>query len=202
MAEGIWRNNPVFVQVLGICSALAVTTRLSNSLVMGGALVFVLAVSSLTISLLRHGIPRRIRMIVEMAVIATAVITVDQLLRAFHWDMSRRLGPYVGLIITNCIVMGRAEAFALHNRPWDSLVDGVANGLGYAAVLAVIGFVRELVGSGAVLGYQALSPELYQGNQVFILAPGAFFTLGFLIWVLKAWSPAWGSTGTRGGGMR
>ena len=206
--EGTWRNNPILVQVLGICSALAVTTRLSNSLVMGGALVFVLGVSNVVLSLLRRGIPRRIRMMVEMAVIATAVITVDQMLRAFYWDMSQRLGAYVGLIITNCIIMGRAEAFALHNRPWDSLVDGVTNGLGYAAVLAVIGCFRELVGSGSLLGLQLLPPELYQGNQVFILAPGAFFALGFLIWILKAWAPAGRrapalpSAGSASGGLR
>ncbi len=204
-AEGVWRSNPIFVQVLGICSALAVTNRLSNSLVMGGALIFVLAVSNVVLSLLRRGIPRRIRMIVEMAVIATAVIAVDQLLQAFYWDMSQRLGAYVGLIITNCIVMGRAEAFALHNPPWDSLVDGVANGLGYAAVLAIIGTFRELVGFGSLLGWQVLSPEIYQGNQLFILAPGAFFTLGFLIWILKAWKPLSGPGGVPGaptGGTR
>ena len=192
-AEGVWRSNPIFVQVLGVCSALAVTNRLSNSLVMGGALIFVLAVSNVVLSLLRRGIPRRIRMIVEMAVIATAVITVD------------RLGAYVGLIITNCIVMGRAEAFALHNPPWDSLVDGAANGLGYAAVLAIIGAFRELVGFGSLLGWQVLSPEIYQGNQLFILAPGAFFTLGFLIWILKAWKPLSGPGGLPGapaGGTR
>jgi len=201
-AEGAWRSNPIVVQVLGVCSALAVTNRLANSLVMGGALIFVLAVSNLVLSLLRRGIPRRIRMIVEMAVIATAVITVDQLLRAFYWDMSKQLGPYVGLIITNCIVMGRAEAFALHNPPWDSLLDGVANGLGYTGVLAVIGAFRELVGSGSLLGYQLLSPEYYQGNQIVVLAPGAFFALGFLIWVLKAWRPALGATAPTAGGAQ
>lgn len=185
-AQGTWWNNPIFVQVLGICSALAVTNRLASSLVMGGALVFVLAVSNGVLSLIRRGIPRRIRMIVEMAVIATAVVTFDQLLRAFYWDMSKQLGPYVALIITNCIVMGRAEAYALYNPPLNSLVDGVANALGYAGVLAVIGVFRELVGSGSLLGYQLLPTDIYLGNQVFILAPGAFFALGFLIWILKA----------------
>ena len=181
LKEGMWANNPISMQILGICSALAVTNKLENSLVMGAALVFVCAMSNLLVSLLRNATPRRIRMIVEVAIIATFVIIFDQFLKAFYWDMSKNLGPYVGLIITNCIVMGRAEAFALQNPPLLSVVDGVSNGLGYAAVLAIIGFFREFVGSGEVLGRTILSSEWYTGNQVMILAPGAFLALGFLI---------------------
>ena len=178
---GLWHNNPISIQVLGICSALAVTNRLENALIMGAALVFVTGSSNLMISLLRNITPHRIRMIAEMAVIATFVILFDQLLKAFYWDMSMRLGPYVGLIITNCILMGRAEAFALQKPPVISLVDGIANGLGYACVLAIIGFFRELLGSGTVLGASVLSPAWYPANQVIVLAPGAFLALGVLI---------------------
>ncbi len=179
--DGVWHDNPISIQILGICSALAVTNRLANALVMGGALVFVCAMSNLFVSFLRTVTPRRIRMIAEVAIIATFVIVFDQFLKAFYWEMSKQLGPYVGLIITNCIVMGRAEAFALQNRPVLSVVDGVANGLGYAAVLAVIGFIRELLGTGQVLGLTVLPPDWYTSNQVMILAPGAFFALGFVI---------------------
>ncbi len=188
--EGIWRKNPISIQMLGICSALAVTNRLENALVMGGALVFVTSMSNLFVSLLRKTMPRRIRMITEMAIIATFVILFDQFLKAFYWDMSKQLGPYVGLIITNCIVMGRAEAFALQNPPLLCVVDGVANGLGYAAVLAIIGFVRELSGTGKVLGHTVLQPEWYTGNQVMVLAPGAFLALGFLIALFNVLNPA------------
>ncbi|MHC4165204.1 MAG: NADH:ubiquinone reductase (Na(+)-transporting) subunit D [Planctomycetota bacterium] len=190
LKEGVWLSNPISIQILGICSALAVTNRLANSLVMGAALVFVCAMSNLFVSFLRTRTPRRIRMIAEVAIIATFVILFDQFLKAFYWDMSKRLGPYVGLIITNCIVMGRAEAFALQNRPALSVLDGVANGLGYAAVLAIIGFVRELLGSGSVLGFALLPPDWYTPNQVMILAPGAFIALGFLIAVFNAVNPA------------
>jgi len=181
LREGTWGNNPISMQILGICSALAVTNKLENSLVMGAALIFVCAMSNLLVSLLRNATPRRIRMIAEVAIIATFVIIFDQILKAFYWDMSKNLGPYVGLIITNCIVMGRAEAFAMQNPPVVSVVDGIANGLGYAAVLGVIGFFRELAGSGKILGHVVLSPDWYSGNQVMILAPGAFLALGFLI---------------------
>jgi len=183
--EGVWRVNPVAVQVLGICSALAVTNRLENSLVMGAALVFVTVGSNLFVSLLRNVTPRRIRMIAEVAIIATFVIVFDQVLKAYYWEMSKQLGPYVGLIITNCIVMGRAEAFALSNRPVVAMVDGLANGLGYAAVLAVIGFFRELLGTGGLFGVQVLSESWYTPNQLAILAPGAFIGLGFLIAVFN-----------------
>ena len=189
LKDGVWHNNPISIQILGICSALAVTNRLENALVMGGALVFVTAMSNLFVSLLRGLTPRRIRMIAEVAIIATFVILFDQFLKAFYWDMSKQLGPYVGLIITNCIVMGRAEAFALQNRPLLSLVDGAANGLGYAFVLAIIGFVRELSGTGKLFGHPILSAAWYTPNQLMILAPGAFIALGFVIALLNAVKP-------------
>jgi Na+-transporting NADH:ubiquinone oxidoreductase subunit D len=186
LKEGAWHNNPISVQMLGVCSALAVTSRLENSLVMGAALIFVCIGSNVFVSLLRKIVPRRIRMIAEVAIIATFVILFDQILKAFYWPMSRQLGPYVGLIITNCIVMGRAEAFALQNRPLVSIVDGLANGLGYAAVLAIIGFFRELLGSGQVMGHTVLAADWYTPNQLMILAPGAFIALGFLIALYNA----------------
>ena len=185
LSEGLWKGNPISVQILGICSALAVTSRLENSLVMGLALIFVCIGSNLFVSLLRRVTPRRIRMIAEVAIIATFVILFDQFLKAFYWEMSKTLGPYVGLIITNCIVMGRAEAFALQNPPLVSMLDGLANGLGYAFVLAIIGFVRELLGTGMVLGYEVLSAQWYTPNQLMVLAPGAFIVLGILIAVFN-----------------
>ena len=189
LQDGLYKANPVTHQVLGICIFLAVTNRLENSLVMGAALIFVLSMSNLIISLLRTLIPNRIRMIVEVAVIATFVIFLDQFLKAFYWDMSQRLGPYVALIITNCIVMGRAEAFALQNPPFASFFDGVANGLGYAAILAIIGLGRELIGSGTIFGLTVLSESWYPPNLIFMLAPGAFIAAGFLIWVLNTLNP-------------
>ncbi len=186
LREGVWTTNPIAIQTLGICSALAVTNRLENSLVMGCALIFVCAMSNLFVSLLRTFTPRRIRMIAEVAIIATFVILFDQFLKAFYWDMSKQLGPYVGLIITNCIVMGRAEAFALQNPPMLSVLDGLANGFGYAVVLGIIGFCRELLGTGKVFGTTWLSADWYTPNQVMILAPGAFIALGFLIAVFNA----------------
>ena len=207
LIEGLWKSNPISIQVLGVCSALAVTNRLENSLVMGVALIFVCVGSNLFVSLLRNITPRRIRMIAEVAIIATFVILFDQFLKAFYWDMSKMLGPYVGLIVTNCIVMGRAEAFALQNKPVVSMVDGAANGLGYAVVLAIIGAFREILGTGKVLGYAIMDftfsiPEFsiwfikipkitifpegwYEPNQLMILAPGAFIALGLLIAVFN-----------------
>ena len=169
------------------CWALAVTNRFENALVMGGALIFVTAMSNVFVSLLRQATPRRVRMIAEVAIIATFVIIFDQFLKAFYWDMSRRLGPYVGLIITNCIVMGRAEAFGLQNPPVMAFVDGASNGMGYAMVLAIIGFVRELVGTGRVEMIEKVSgmpltlTNWYEPNQLMVLAPGAFIALGALI---------------------
>jgi Na+-transporting NADH:ubiquinone oxidoreductase subunit D len=168
--EGAWTFNPLAIQVLGICSALAVTNRVETSFVMGGALIFVSVGSNLFVSLLRNYIPHRIRMMAEVAIIATFVILFDQFLKAFYWPMSKQLGPYVGLIITNCIVMGRAEAFALQNKPALSMMDGFANGIGYA---------------GQVLGFTFLSDKWYTPNQLMILAPGAFFTLGIIIAVFN-----------------
>jgi len=186
LKDGAWTSNPLAVQVLGICSALAVTNRLESSLVMGAALIFVCVGSNLFVSLLRKRTPHRIRMITEVAIIATFVILFDQFLKAFYWDMSKQLGPYVGLIITNCIVMGRAEAFALQNPPILSIVDGAANGLGYAVALAIIGFFRELLGAGEVLGYTVLGSGWYTPNQLMILAPGAFFVFGVVIAIFNA----------------
>lgn len=186
LKDGVWAENPVAIQVLGICSALAVTNRLENSLVMGVALIFVCVGSNLLVSLMRNIMPRRIRMIAEVAIIATFVIIFDQILKAYYWEMSKQLGPYVGLIITNCIIMGRAEAFALQNPPIVSAVDGLANGLGYAAVLAIIGAARELLGTGKLMGVELLSSEWYTPNQLMVLAPGAFVMLGFLIAAFNA----------------
>jgi len=189
LADGVYKANPVTYQVLGICIFLAVTTRVANALVMGFALIFVTAMSNLIVSLLRAQIPRRIRMIAEVAIIATFVILFDQFLKAFYWDMSKQLGPYVALIITNCIVMGRAEAFAIQNPPLPALIDGIANGIGYAIILILIAGFRELIGFGTILGLTILSPEWYQRNILFIMAPGAFFMAGFLIWVLNCINP-------------
>jgi Na+-transporting NADH:ubiquinone oxidoreductase subunit D len=195
LKDGIWRNNPISIQILGICSALAVTNRFENALVMGVALIFVATSSNVFVSLLRNITPRRIRMMAEMAVIATSVIVFDQFLKAFYWDMSKQLGPYVGLIITNCIVMGRAEAFALQNPPVLSVVDGLANGLGYAVILAVIGFFRELLGTGKVLLFEKwfdLPLDIsvwYERNLIMIMAPGAFVALGFLIALFNVLKP-------------
>jgi Na+-transporting NADH:ubiquinone oxidoreductase subunit D len=183
LKEGVWTSNPLAIQILGICSALAVTNKLSNSLVMGIAMMFVTVGSNLFVSLLRNWIPHRIRMIAEVAIIATFVILFDQFLKAYYWEMSKQLGPYVGLIITNCIVMGRAEAFALQNPPLVSMVDGLANGIGYAVALAIIGFLRELCGSGKLMlfGWPLDLGNWYTPNQLMVLAPGAFFVFGILI---------------------
>ncbi|MDA3938944.1 MAG: NADH:ubiquinone reductase (Na(+)-transporting) subunit D [Spirochaetia bacterium] len=189
-ADGVYRFNPITVQVLGICSALAVTNRVDNAVVMGGALIFVTAFSSLLVSILRKSIPLRIRMIVEVAIIATFVILFDQFLKAYAWNMSKQLGPYVGLIITNCIVMGRAEAFATQNTPLTSMFDGIANGIGYSIVLILVALVREIIGSGTlnIFGTQILTllDIGYTKNLLFVLAPGAFFTAGFIIWGVNA----------------
>jgi Na+-transporting NADH:ubiquinone oxidoreductase subunit D len=187
--DGVYKANPVTCQVLGICSCLAVTNRVGSALVMGAALIFVLTMSNLIVSFLRSIMPRRIRMITEVAIIATFVIVFDQFLKAFFWDMSRQLGPYVGLIITNCIVMGRAEAFATQNPPLLSVVDGVANGIGYTLVLVLIAIFRELIGAGTILGFTILSDSWYVSNILFVLAPGAFFTAGFLIWAINVINP-------------
>ncbi len=187
-------NNPILLQILGICSALAVTSSLVPALTMGFALTTVLACSSAVISAIRDRIPASIRIIVQMTVIASLVIIVDQLLKAYAYEVSKQLSVFVGLIITNCIVLGRAEAFATKNSVGLSFLDGVGNGLGYAAVLALVGAVRELTGAGSLAGVQVLTPVSEGGSfhpiGIMLLAPGAFFLLGFLVWGLRAWKPA------------
>jgi Na+-transporting NADH:ubiquinone oxidoreductase subunit D len=187
LIKGMWSQNPVAYQVLGICSALAVTVKMSTAVVMALALTAVTACSSLIISSMRKIIPSNIRIIVELAVISTLVIVTDQVLKAYFYDISKQLSIFVGLIITNCIVLGRAEAFALANDPIDSFVDGIANGLGYGLILVVVAFIRELLGSGNFLGFQVVPTFLYdlgfQNMGLMVLAPGAFFVIGLLVWL-------------------
>ncbi|MBQ8492781.1 MAG: NADH:ubiquinone reductase (Na(+)-transporting) subunit D [Alistipes sp.] len=178
-------NNPVIVQILGICSSLAVTVKLEPALVMGLSVTFVTAFSNLVMSLLRNGVPSRIRIIVQLVVIATLVIVVDQFLRAYMYDVSKQLSVYVGLIITNCIVMGRVEAFALGNKPWDSFVDGLANGFGYAFILVLIAFFRELFGSGELFGFEILG-DWYTPNSLMLFPPMALIIIGCIIWVHRS----------------
>ena len=186
-------ENPIVFQVLGICSALAVTSKLETAIVMALAVTFVLTFSNLAISLIRKHIPGSIRIIVEMTIIASLVIIADQIIKAFAYDISRQLSVYVGLIITNCILMGRAEAFALHNPPLDSLLDGLGNGLGYSLVLLIVGIFRELIGSGKLLGFQILPVNTeggwYLPNGLFLLPASAFFLIGILIWLLRTLWP-------------
>ncbi len=177
-------NNPITVQMLGICSALAVTVKMETAAVMCVAVIVVIAFSNTLISLLRKVIPSKIRMIVEMAVIASLVIIVDQILKAYMYDVSKQLSVFVGLIITNCIVMGRAEAFALQNPPLESFLDGIGNGLGYSVVLLIVASAREILGSGEWYGMQIL-PGGYMGNGLAALPPGAFIIIGLGIWVQR-----------------
>lgn len=187
LIRGIWKENPVAYQVLGICSALAVTVKMSTAIVMGIALTLVTAFSSLLISSLRKQIPSNVRIIAELAIIASLVIVADQILKAFLYDISKQLSIFVGLIITNCIVLGRAEAFAMANRPVDSFFDGIANGLGYSLILVTVAFLRELLGSGKFLGFQIIPQFVYdlgyQNMGLMVLAPGAFFIIGLLVWL-------------------
>ena len=182
-------DNPIATQVLGICSALAVTTQVKPSVVMGISVTFVVVASNVIISLLRKLIPNNVRIVVEMTVIASLVILVDQLLQAYAYDMSRQLSVFVGLIITNCIILGRLEGFAMVNKPWPSFMDGLGNGLGYAAVIVIVGFFRELLGAGNIYGIQVVPQSLYDSgfvnNGLMALPPGAFFLLGLLIWVQR-----------------
>lgn len=175
-------NNPITWQVLGVCSALAVTTQVKTALVMSAALTAVLIASNVVISLLRKQIPAKIRMIVELCIIATLVIVADQVLKATMYDVSKQLSVFVGLIITNCIVMGRAEAFALQNPPIPSALDGLGNGLGYSVVLVLVATFRELLGAGSWLGYPILKQFGYPTNVLMLLPPGAFFVIGLMIW--------------------
>lgn len=187
-------NNPVILQVLGICSALAVTTKMSTALTMCIALTLVTASSNLLISMIRNHIPSSIRIIVQLTIISALVIVIDQILKAFAFGLSKELSVFVGLIITNCIVLGRAEAFALKNPPLASFWDGIGNGLGYSAILLIIGFVRELFGSGSLFGIQVLALARdggwYVPNGMLLLPPSAFFLIGLLIWGVRSWKPA------------
>lgn len=191
LRDPLGANNPITVQVLGICSALAVTVKLKPSIVMAISVILVTAVSNLVISLLRNYIPPRIRIIVQLTVIATMVIIVDQILKAFAYDVSKQLSVFVGLIITNCIIMGRLEAFAMGNKPWASFLDGVGNGAGYGMILIIVAFFRELLGSGTLLGYPVLEKIRlfntgYDNNGLMILPPMALITVGIIIWVQRS----------------
>ncbi len=189
----IFDNNPIALQILGICSALAVTSNLNTTLIMCVALTLVVAFSNLFISLIRNHIPSSIRIIVQMTIIASLVIVVDQFLKAFAYNASKQLSVFVGLIITNCIVMGRAEAFAMKNTPGLSFLDGIGNGLGYSAILLGLGVIRELLGSGKLLGVEILplvtEGGWYTANGMLLLPPSAFFLIGLFIWGLRAWKP-------------
>lgn len=187
--ENVWISNPIAFQVLGVCSALAVTVKLEDSLVMGISLTLVVALSNFFLSSIRTLIPNRIRIIVELAVISSLVNIIDELLLAYYFEMSKALSVFVSLIITNCIVMGRAEAFALANKPWASFLDGISNGLGYALVLGIIGFLRELLGGGTILGIKAIPNVFYEmgyvDNGLMLIPPAAFILLGLIIWIFK-----------------
>lgn len=193
MFSPVLENNPIALQILGVCSALAVTTKLETAVVMAISVALVTAFSSFFISLIRHYIPNSIRIIVQMAIIASLVTLVDQLLQAFAYELSKQLSVFVGLIITNCIVMGRAEAFAMKEPPIESFVDGLGNGLGYGVILVIVAVIRELIGSGKLFGITILQTVQdggwYQANGLFLLAPSAFFIIAFIIWGLRTWKP-------------
>ncbi len=184
------KNNPVIVQVLGICSVLAVTAKLEPAIVMGLSVIAVLAFANVIISLLRNTIPTNIRIIVQLVVVAGLVVIVDQLLKAFAYDVSKQLSVFIGLIITNCILMGRLEAFALGNRPWPAFLDGIGNGIGYAIILVITGFFRELLGSGTLLGWPVIPPSFYaagyENNGLMILPPMALIVVACIIWAHRA----------------
>lgn len=189
LKEPLGASNPITVQVLGICSALAVTAKLKPAIVMTLSVIVVLAVSNVIVSLLRNGLPPRIRIIVQLVVIATMVILVDQVLKAFVYDVSKQLSVFVGLIITNCIIMGRLEAFAMSNKPWPAFLDGIGNALGYGIILIIVAFFRELLGSGTIYDYQVIPQGFYdfgyQNNGLMILPPMALITVGVIIWVQR-----------------
>ena len=192
--EPIFDNNPIALGVLGICSALAVTTKLETTITMCLAVIFVITFSNLSVSLIRSHIPSSIRMIVQMTIIASLVIIVDQVLKAYAYETSKQLSVFVGLIITNCIVLGRAEAFASSNKVWPSFLDGLGHGLGYSAILMAVALVRELLGAGKIFGMEVLPLATdggwYEPNGLLRLAPSAFFLIGLLIWAIRAWKPA------------
>lgn len=184
------KNNPVVVQVLGICSVLAVTAKLEPAIVVGISVIAVLAFSNVIISLIRNTIPTNIRIIVQLVVVAGLVVIVDQLLKAYAYDVSKQLSVFIGLIITNCILMGRLEAFAMANKPLPSFLDGIGNGLGYTVILVIVGFFRELLGSGTLLGYQVVPDSFYEAgyvnNGLMILPPMALIIVACIIWVQRA----------------
>jgi len=188
--DPVFNNNPIALQILGICSALAVTTKLDKSITMAIAVIFVTAFASAGVALIRHRIPSSIRIIVQMTIIASLVILVEQFLKAFNYGLSKELTVFVGLIITNCIVMGRAEGFAMKNTVRDSFLDGIGNGLGYSLILIVVGAIRELFGSGTLLNITILpkgETGWYEPNGLMLLSPSAFFIIGIFIWVLRTW---------------
>ncbi len=189
LLDPLFNNNPIALQILGICSALAVTSKLETSIVMSIAVIFVVSISNFSVSLIRKHIPSSIRILVEMTIIASLVIIADQLIKAFAYDISKQLSVYVGLIITNCIIMGRAEAFALQNSPGVSFLDGIGNGLGYSFVLLVVGFFRELFGAGKLLGITIFQLNTEGGwyipNGLALLSPSAFILIGLLIWIIR-----------------
>lgn len=191
LLDPLFNNNPIALQVLGICSALAVTTKMDTTVVMAIAVVFVLTFSNLFVSILRSLIPNNVRIIVQLTIIASLVILVDQVLKAYLFDISRQLSVFVGLIITNCIIMGRAEAFAMQNGPRLSMLDGLGNGFGYGLLLLFVGASREVLGSGTFFGRSVLVPVAdggwYTPNGLMVLAPGAFLVIGLLIWALRTW---------------
>ena len=193
LLDPLINNNPIALQVLGLCSALAVTTKMSTAFVMSVAVIAVMALSNTAISLIRNLIPPNIRIIVQLTIIASLVIITDQVLQAFVYDISKQLTVFVGLIITNCIIMGRAEAFAMQNPPGLSFVDGIGNGLGYGLVLMAVAFARELLGSGKLFGVTILplvtEGGWYQPNGLMLLAPAAFFLIGCFIWAVRSWKP-------------
>lgn len=193
LLDPLFDNNPIALQVLGICSALAVTTKLETATVMAVAVIAVIGLSNLSVSVLRNYIPPSIRIIVQLTIIASLVIVTDQILKAFLFETSKQLSVFVGLIITNCIVMGRAEAFAMQNNPLDSFIDGIGNGIGYGLVLLFVGFFRELFGSGKLYGIEIFplvsEGGWYQPNGLLVLSPAAFFLIAGFIWALRTWKP-------------
>ncbi|MCB0746551.1 MAG: NADH:ubiquinone reductase (Na(+)-transporting) subunit D [Ignavibacteriae bacterium] len=193
LLDPIFNNNPIALQILGICSALAVTSKLETAVVMALAVTLVTAFSNFFVSLVRNYIASSIRILVEMTIIASLVIIADQLIKAYAYDVSKQLSVYVGLIITNCIVMGRAEAFALQNKPVVSFLDGIGNGIGYSFILIVVGFIRELFGSGKLFGFPIFTLTTdggwYSSNGLFLMPPSAFFLIGIIIWAIRSYKP-------------
>lgn len=193
LLDPVVKNNPIALQVLGICSALAVTSQLKQAAIMGVAVMIVTGVSSAMVAIIRNAIPNSIRIIVQMTIAASAVIVADQVLKAYFFDVSKQMSVYIGLIITNCIVMGRMEGFAMKNKPLASFLDGVGNGFGYAVLLLVVGVVRELFGSGKLFGFSILPLTTeggwYQSNGLLLLPPSAFFIIGVVIWLIRTYRP-------------